>query len=135
MTRKHKDQTFADIVSRSREELPNPGERMSNPIESGELVGVDGVIWRLRRTNLEHRLAARMINSATQVVIGESGGLSPKWIDPSTANDLWNTEISDKYVDAADESAKLDWPKQPIYMGYEFSDQAGRKLLFLKEVC
>ena len=134
MARKNTEPTFADIVAKAKAELPGPGEEMPNPLESGELVDAEGVMWRLRRADLDRRLAVRLIKSAAEVVVGESGGLSVKWVDPATINQLWNA-ISPQYVDSTDESGKIGWPEKPFYVGYEFSDENGRRLLFLKEVC
>ncbi|GIH76997.1 hypothetical protein Plo01_34260 [Planobispora longispora] len=101
-----------------------------SPGSSEELTAPDGRTWQVRRRKLDPRtVRSLMRHHDVPVLLGESGGFDLRWIPDGERSAL--SELVLRNYALPTEPAASD----TVYMGHEFGDEAGQRLLYIEEWC
>ncbi|MBG0831551.1 hypothetical protein HS041_27835 [Planomonospora sp. ID67723] len=101
-----------------------------SPGSSGELTDPDGRTWRVRRRRLDPRTVRSLMRRRdVPVLLGESGGFDLRWVPDGELSAL--SELVRRNYAFTTASADSDI----VYMGYEFGDETGLRLLYIEEWC
>lgn len=105
-------------------------DRLS-PGSSGEMVDPDGRVWTVRRKKLDLRVVRNLLRRADlPLLIGGSGGFDLRWVGAEDRADVW-ARIRHNYAGPGGGESS----SRPDYMGYDFEDDEGNRLLYLEEWC
>ena len=100
-----------------------------SPGSGGPLIDPDGHRWTMTHRRLDLRLVRRALRGSNRLVLlGESGGCQLRWVEIDERASLW-ARVRDRYAGPGGDFQTGE------YMGYEFVDQAGRRLMYLEVWC
>jgi hypothetical protein len=98
-----------------------------SPGSGGPLVDPDGNAWSMSRRRLDLRVVRRGLRSDRAVVlVGESSGFDLRWVTPEQRPGLWE-QLRKSYQGPGGSGGD--------YMGYEFVNNHGARLLYLEKDC
>jgi hypothetical protein len=101
-----------------------------SPHGSGQLADPDGHLWTLNRRRLDPRTVRSMMKrSDVPILVGEGGGSVLRWVADADRS-AFTDEVRRCYALPLNAS---DGPLQ--YMGHEFTDEVGQRLLYLDTWC
>ncbi|WP_433351502.1 hypothetical protein ACQP25_00355 [Microtetraspora malaysiensis] len=101
-----------------------------SPGSSGQLTDPDGRTWQVRRRKLDPRTVRSLMRRRdVPVLLGESGGFDLRWVIDEERGAL--SELVRRNYAFTAEAAASDI----AYMGYEFGDETGQRLLYIEEWC
>ena len=101
-----------------------------SPGSTGELLDPDGHAWTVRRKRLDLRTVRNLLRRADlPLLIGEGGGFDLRWVAADERANVW-PRIRHRYAGPGGQSSS-----RPEYMGYDFEDDEGNRLLFIEVWC
>jgi hypothetical protein len=102
-------------------------ERLS-PGSGGPLVDPDGGTWSMSRRRLDLRVVRRALRSeSASVLLGENGGFNLKWVAADQRPTLWERLRKDYRGPGGVPDGD--------YVGHEFVNEIGARLLYLEKSC
>jgi len=101
-----------------------------SPHGSGQLTDPDGHLWTIRRRRLDPRTVRSLMKRAElRVLVGEGGGAVLRWV-PAGDRETFSAEVRRCYA------LPLNASDEPIqYLGHEFADEHGERLLYIETWC
>jgi hypothetical protein len=102
-----------------------------SPSVSGHLVDPDGRQWTLRRAKLDSRIARRMLKQpTTPALLGEAAGARLHWITTEERPNMLE-QVHRCYARPGSVAPACDVE----YMGHEFTEPSGARLLYIETWC
>lgn len=103
-------------------------DRQPSPGSGGPLIDPDGVVWTMRRRDVDLRVVRRALRTIdSKVLMGTGAGFDLCWVAPGQRTVLWQ-ELRKNY-----------WHRptgtQGAFAAYEFVNDAGGHLLYIEKVC
>lgn len=102
-------------------------DRLS-PASGGPLVDPEGHEWTMVRRRLDVRVVRRALRNRDQaVLIGEDGGFSLRWVEPTERSTLWE-RVKRSYAGPGGEPGGY-------WVGCQFADDTGNRIVYLELHC
>ncbi|GED89306.1 hypothetical protein TNCT6_63910 [Streptomyces sp. 6-11-2] len=115
-------------------EPADPPEQWMSVVETGVIDEHAGAWWQLKRGPLDVRVARRLADSASLMVVGHAASARFQDVPVDQRAETW-TRAEERYEGPGGAIKGPDWPIEPVYNAYEFESDDGRSMLLLDETC
>lgn len=106
--------------------FPANPDSLNGPVT---LLDDQGTHWVLHRKRVDLRIVRRLVkDTATPVVWGDMGGISPRLTTEAERPELWE-RIKDEYLGPGGSGAT------GRYLAHEFHAEPGRRMLYVEDHC